>query len=319
MEVGQGGHDVRFNPRTRVGCDIYSAIKRSRTRRFQSTHPRGVRLRPFRVTQAKRSVSIHAPAWGATSDEERLGLYDYSFNPRTRVGCDAAQQALEDDVIGFNPRTRVGCDQFVVHGLDLSATFQSTHPRGVRRYQNRYDEYRWHVSIHAPAWGATSLAQCKAAQRRAFQSTHPRGVRPGHLLVRLRGMQVSIHAPAWGATSSGVWQYGQGTAFQSTHPRGVRRGPGTSSSTMTRCFNPRTRVGCDPFDPPSPPLPGVFQSTHPRGVRRGSSSRLQSWSAMFQSTHPRGVRLDMEMACSLPGKFQSTHPRGVRPEDNDAT
>ena len=55
-----------FNPRTRVGCDP--------TRRwtsvcwcvFQSTHPRGVRLRLLRCKVASSSVSIHAPAWGAT-------------------------------------------------------------------------------------------------------------------------------------------------------------------------------------------------------------------------------------------------------------
>ena len=166
----------------------------------------------------------------------------------------------------FNPRTRVGCDQFVVHGLDLSATFQSTHPRGVRRYQNRYDEYRWHVSIHAPAWGATSLAQCKAAQRRAFQSTHPRGVRPGHLLVRLRGMQVSIHAPAWGATG-----YGNGLFFTrevSIHAPAWGATPGLCSVRSLRTS---------------------FQSTHPRGVRHFPDTVMVS-TVLFQSTHPRGVR-----------------------------
>ena len=33
---------------------------------FQSTHPRGVRHERLGVAQAIISVSIHAPAWGAT-------------------------------------------------------------------------------------------------------------------------------------------------------------------------------------------------------------------------------------------------------------
>ena len=56
-------------------------------------------------------------------------------------------------------------------------------------------------------------------------------------------------------------------AFQSTHPCGVRLyryrvriGP--------KCFNPRTRVGCDPLAINNSLLALAFQSTHPCGVRR---------------------------------------------------
>ena len=55
-----------FNPRTRVGCDVF----------FCHLAP------PF------LDVSIHAPAWGATRRPAlRSGLMT-CFNPRTRVGCD---------------------------------------------------------------------------------------------------------------------------------------------------------------------------------------------------------------------------------------
>ena len=78
----------RFNPRTHEGCDYpYSSLLISskvsihaptrgatkefmpdgkRTKSFQSTHPRGVRLQPLKRKKTKPRVSIHAPTRGAT-------------------------------------------------------------------------------------------------------------------------------------------------------------------------------------------------------------------------------------------------------------
>ncbi len=56
--------NYRFNPRTRVGCDIAVSVGASYL-----------------------MVSIHAPAWGATATNQ-TGVDDSGFNPRTRVGCD---------------------------------------------------------------------------------------------------------------------------------------------------------------------------------------------------------------------------------------
>jgi len=36
--------DVYFNPRTRAGCDVSKILKLIKPGKFQSTHPRGVRL-----------------------------------------------------------------------------------------------------------------------------------------------------------------------------------------------------------------------------------------------------------------------------------
>ena len=57
---------------------------------------------------------------------------EYSFNPRTRDGCDFLAVHSYLIVACFNPRTRDGCD-------DL----QAAHKAGVI------------VSIHAPVMGAT--------------------------------------------------------------------------------------------------------------------------------------------------------------------
>ena len=56
---------MRFNPRTRVGCDRTSAAVLLPKTAFQSTHPCGVRLWHRQSSPGERR-----------------------FNPRTRVGCD---------------------------------------------------------------------------------------------------------------------------------------------------------------------------------------------------------------------------------------
>ena len=76
--------------------------------------------------------------------------------------------------------------------------------------------------------------------------------------------------------------------FQSTHPRGVRQNSMLRGHTL-RCFNPRTRVGCDHYLRHSVAKVNRFQSTHPRGVRLIAMA-TQRLIMMFQSTHPRGVR-----------------------------
>ena len=167
------------------------------------------------------------------------------------------------------------------------------------------------VSIHAPAWGATSWRPDTHAERhcfnprtrvgcdgrtwpscprpRRFQSTHPRGVRRAAGLRVAHPGGVSIHAPAWGATCAFYYMDGGSIQFQSTHPRGVR----PENIDYRSIFY-------------------MFQSTHPRGVRHappGADHRPRP----FQSTHPRGVRLADLKLVRDGTLFQSTHPRGVRP------
>ncbi len=61
--------------------------------KFQFTHPRGVRPAVNTFLPILRKVSIHAPAWGATSERSNVGQVADSFNSRTRVGCDARQES----------------------------------------------------------------------------------------------------------------------------------------------------------------------------------------------------------------------------------
>ena len=233
---------------------------------FQSTHPRGVRLLCQVVGFDRVLVSIHAPAWGAT----------WRRSARYRL------------LQSFNPRTRVGCDFLPLRSSRHTWMFQSTHPRGVRLRVVFHCEDSFGVSIHAPAWGATrerggetgdecvsihapawGATGCRGGMDRGhnwFQSTHPRGVRRAPDGVPERSGVVSIHAPAWGATTvpDRLWA----CVSVSIHaPAWGATSPCICRVSAACGFNPRTRVGCDPWLVQSCNGCGLFQSTHPRGVR----------------------------------------------------
>ena len=158
-------------------------------------------------------------------------------------------------------------------GRDLSYTsfythsnlFQSTRPHGARLAKVEDKKARYKVSIHAPAWGATTAS------------------------LNVTGIErVSIHAPAWGATICITWTGDTGKcfnprarmgrdelqevvishllAFQSTRPHGARH----DKIVLSIIINP-------------------FQSTRPHGARQLQAS-YRCPSTMFQSTRPHGAR-----------------------------
>ncbi len=215
---------MRFNPRTRVGCDIFFLDQ------------------PL----AGQRVSIHAPAWGATAThvlsnvtEERVSIHAPAW------GATEKGRISRSILARFNPRTRVGCDTSSLGTQSSQRMFQSTHPRGVRPTKSRIIATSTLAFQSTHPRGVRLLGMLALVQASLFQSTHPRGVRPDEQGEFSSYRTVSIHAPAWGATSAA---YGYPTIpalFQSTHPRGVRRSSTWLSLWLRRCFNPRTRVGCD--------------------------------------------------------------------------
>ncbi len=145
---------------------------------FQSTHPYGVR--PFRPDGSItfRSVSIHAPVWGATVAGDVCGgksirvsihapvwgatkggqqlLNEFvGFNPRTRMGCDLQESVGLFFVIGFNPRTRMGCDVEV-----------------FKHWVIRTDRFNPRTRM-----GCDKISAFALKSSILFQSTHPYGVR----------------------------------------------------------------------------------------------------------------------------------------------
>ncbi len=124
-----------------------------------------------------------------------------------------------------------------------------------------------HISIHAPARGATKQSEGTPAYFR-----------------------ISIHAPARGATRSTGRMSEQMFPFQSTLPRGERQSVFVWLPHSVFYFNPRSREGSDCVTQFIFTIQATFQSTLPRGERLNSAIQF-SCSFSFQSTLPRGERL----------------------------
>ena len=260
--------------------------------KFQSTHPRGVRLPTSKVFQTYVDVSIHAPAWGATFAWAVFGSTVQSFqstHPRGVRPQPCQQQGQPQQFQSTHPR---GVRLVRCAWTRKRRLFQSTHPRGVR-HGSRYVEYLRYLGFNPRTRVGCDLASEGTPKRlERFQSTHPRGVRPDG------PSDISHHFP-----------------FQSTHPRGVRQehralygsryvvsihAPAWGATRVLhalqkvgRGFNPRTRVGCDQSWRDFPAVVGDV------------SIHAPAWGATFRKT---GSRTDYPM-------FQSTHPRGVRRHD----
>ncbi len=123
---------------------------------FQSTPPRGGRHQDARNSVDARSVSIHAPARGATrADHGRMSYRSVSIHAPARGATryDRAVNAGQPE-------------------------FQSTPPRGGRPSTRPRHVRSIVVSIHAPARGATQVPGGRSSVIQWFQSTPPRGGRP---------------------------------------------------------------------------------------------------------------------------------------------
>ena len=145
------------------------------------------------------SVSIHAPAWGATFVRLRhfSAILFQSTHPhgvRLRVslsnclicvfqsthphGVRRICAMLTKSTICFNPRTRMGCDRKIVIFRSKCLMFQSTHPHGVR--------HGYSVACRNPT---------------SFNPRTRMGCDRTHCSTPAQ-RRVSIHAPAWGATAT---------------------------------------------------------------------------------------------------------------------
>ncbi len=286
-------------------------------------------------------VSIHAPAWGATATGKCRATPVSIHAPAWGATCSGLPTKIAREFQSTPPR---GGDRRSGRFWRAFEGFQSTPPRGGR-HEIRRAWRRHHVSIHAPAWGATAprapTVREVSIHAPAWGATpiRPRDWPDGVSIhapawgatrssVDRRRREVSIHAPAWGATrrpSSRV----TASLFQSTPPRGGRRARAAASASTFQSTPPRggRRPGCHEAvvqssqvsihapawgatrvagDRPTRP---TFQSTPPRG---GRPSRARSSPLRFQSTPPRGGRQQLDDGPDPVAMFQSTPPRGGR-------
>ena len=105
------GQIINFNPRSREGSD-----------------------KQLELGQYIVKISIHAPARGATQFvPDKCVLFQISIHAPAR-GATTNHVAIKDYQQDFNPRSREGSDYAVSFLSALLKRFQSTLPRGERRY-----------------------------------------------------------------------------------------------------------------------------------------------------------------------------------------
>ena len=110
--------------------------------------------------------------WQAFEDNEVVAEEDFKGKPVRFVGkCEGVAKDSFGKIYVNIPVDKTGYFGIRVY------LFQSTHPRGVRRLLELGQLPDLHVSIHAPAWGATQMYGLRPGKGDGFQSTHPRGVR----------------------------------------------------------------------------------------------------------------------------------------------
>ena len=165
------------------------------------------------------------------------------FNPRARVGRDYIRDSSGKVFRMFQSTRPRGARRWTLHRHTPVQVFQSTRPRGARPPTMDTPLPDWRFQSTRPR-GARRCRISVAASRFMFQSTRPRGARPG-----LR-----------------AFRYTQ-LLFQSTRPRGARRRHAAVADTcqavsihapawgatadqsqsrqQSRRFNPRARVGRD--------------------------------------------------------------------------
>ena len=246
-----------FNPRSREGSDQEGII-----------------------STTKILISIHAPARGATrqygidgfslefqstlprgerleSDHEVFNLF--YFNPRSREGSDFMLLATMVRLFDFNPRSREGSDNMDEGSFEDFLQFQSTLPRGERHIASFQQPMATHISIHAPARGAT---------------TSDTDV--------LKSGYISIHAPARGATHTG------GSVPHFTRDFNPRSREGSDEPAFRFMyfsinFNPRSREGSDVDEGYDFTLIAI--SIH--APARGATSLVRKEALLGQNFNPR--------------------------------
>ena len=169
----------------------------ARIKKFQSTLPRGERRIGSFIRCQSSTISIHAPARGATVNF--YGVLQYSiFQSTLPRGERPFALAYVFTASNFNPRSREGSDD-IIHNK------RATHI----------------ISIHAPARGATPTYNA-IADVIIFQSTLPRGERHHRLCSMPNSLLFQSTLPR--GERQRLYHYSEySIKFQSTLPRGERR------------------------------------------------------------------------------------------------
>ena len=121
-----------FNPRSREGSDRSRVCRKLSASGFQSTLPRGERLKVTDVRVERLQFQSTLPRGERPYTAGYQPMDSENFNPRSREGSDSIFDSASNCKVNFNPRSREGSD-----AASIIVFFCSS------------------ISIHAPARGAT--------------------------------------------------------------------------------------------------------------------------------------------------------------------
>ncbi len=187
-------------------------------------------------------VSIHAPAWGATSrptlcvramrfrstpphggrpqdPDDHVGRR--SFDPRPRMGGDRSSLRMSRRTQSFDPRPRMGGRRMCGRNAASVSKFRSPPPHGGR-----------------PIIPANVPANTK------FRSTPPHGGRPPDPDDHV-GRRSFDPRPRMGGRRMCGRNAASVSKFRSTPPHGGRPATASGCCASWRCFDPRPRMGGD--------------------------------------------------------------------------
>jgi len=166
-----------FNPRPRVGGDLFRNLMGWGIQRFQSTPPRGGRHVYGGWANFHMYISIHAPAWGATGVSAsslakllRISIHAPAWGATRQRGSRAWYSRFQ------STPPRGGRLNVVWPSSNLSV-FQSTPPRGGRRLLLSAVAILRKFQSTPPRGGRHHLSS-PFHTKLLFQSTPPRGGRP---------------------------------------------------------------------------------------------------------------------------------------------
>jgi len=119
-----------FNPRTRMGCDTRSPGRTTPSWSFNPRTRMGCDLF-FTTEYYQLTVSIHAPAWGATNSVCII-IKGSQFQSTHPHGVRRSYLKLLFNFALFQSTHPHGVRPLIAAAYDCQLLFQSTHPHGVR-------------------------------------------------------------------------------------------------------------------------------------------------------------------------------------------
>ena len=166
----------RFNPRARTGRDRIIRIGLASLPMFQSTRPHGARPCAARSSSNAGTVSIHAPARGATDAILLTPIADHVSIHAPARGATPWCTSTTSPARCFNPRARTGRDSPLLPIDGVALVFQSTRPHGARR--SPHTERSGLCSFNPRArTGRDRGTSNRSHSPVMFQSTRPHGAR----------------------------------------------------------------------------------------------------------------------------------------------